>query len=306
MRYALARPNARSSHAKPTPQGGGLAVIFATIVVVAAASMLKPDLFSDLPRLAVMIAAVLAPSIVGVTDDIRPLEVLPRIFLQAVFIAIVVAWLPPGLRIIAAVPWWFEYACLVFVGIWFVNLVNFMDGIDWMTVAEVVPITATLAIFGYIGALPPAAMVVSIVLCGAMIGFAPFNRPVANLFLGDVGSLPICLLLFWLLVLLAGGGNPAAALLLPLYYLADATITLLQRLARGESVTVAHRSHYYQRAMASLRVGQIVGRVFATNIALAILAGLSLGKSFPLQILALAASAVVVSGLLWSFRLTSK
>ena len=55
-----------------------------------------------------------------------------------------------------------------------------------------------------------------------MIGFAPFNRPVARLFLGDVGSLPIGLLLFWLLVLTAGNGHLAAALILPLYYLADA------------------------------------------------------------------------------------
>ncbi len=51
-----------------------------------------------------------------------------------------------------------------------------------------------------------------------MLGFAPFNRPVARLFLGDVGSLPIGLLLGWLLLLLAGSGHLAAALLLPLYY----------------------------------------------------------------------------------------
>ena len=99
------------------------------------------------------------------------------------------------------------------------------------------------------GALPRDATLVALALCGAMIGFAPFNRPVARLFLGDVGSLPIGLLLGWLLVVLAGSGHFAAALLLPLYYLADATITLLRRLANGEPVWQAHRSHFYQRAM---------------------------------------------------------
>jgi UDP-N-acetylmuramyl pentapeptide phosphotransferase/UDP-N-acetylglucosamine-1-phosphate transferase len=135
--------------------------------------------------------------------------------------------------------------------LWFVNLVNFMDGIDWMTVAEVVPVTAALAMFGLMGALPPDATVVALALCGAIIGFAPFNRPVARLFLGDVGSLPIGLLLGWLLVLLAGHGHLVAALLLPLYYLTDATITLLRRLMRGKPITEAHRSHYYQRALAN-------------------------------------------------------
>ena len=114
------------------------------------------------------------------------------------------------------------------------NLVNFMDGIDWMTVAEVVPLTVGTHHFRIDGCTSREATLVALTLCGAMIGFAPFNRPVAQLFLGDVGSLPIGLLLGWLLILLAGGGHFAAALLLPLYYLADATITLLRRLVEGE------------------------------------------------------------------------
>ena len=85
-------------------------------------------------------------------------------------------------------------------------------------------------------------------LLGAMIGFAPFNRPVARLFLGDVGSLPIGLLLGWLLLHSPARGHLAAALILPLYYLADATVTLARRIARGEPFWQAHRTHFYQRA----------------------------------------------------------
>ena len=124
-----------------------------------------------------------------------------------------------------------------------------MDGLDWMTVSEVVPLSAGLALFGSMGALPNDATFVALAICGAMIGFAPFNRPVARLFLGDAGSLPIGLILAWLLILLAGSGHYLAALLLPLYYVADATITLLRRLADGERILDAHRSHFYQRAV---------------------------------------------------------
>src|SRR6202008_3584883 len=116
------------------------------------------------------------------------------------------------------IPWWPERIVLVVALVWFVNLVNFMDGIDWMTVAEVVPIAAALAVFGFVGALPTDATIVSLALCGAMIGFAPFNKPVARLFLGDVGSLPIGLLLAWLLIMLAVRGHFLAPPLLPLYY----------------------------------------------------------------------------------------
>ena len=158
--------------------------------------------------------------------------------------------------------------------LYFVNAVNFMDGIDWMTVAEVVPLAGGLALLGVFGALPASAVLLALALCGAMIGFAPFNRPVARLFLGDAGSLPIGLLLLWLLLLLAGGGHPTAALLLPLYYIADTGITIVWRLAKGETITSAHRSHYYQRALdLGFSVNQIVTRVFVVNI---LLVGLAL------------------------------
>jgi len=154
-----------------------------------------------------------------------------------------------------------------------VNLVNFMDGIDWMTVVETIPVASGLVVIGWLAALPSAGTVTALALVGAMLGFAPFNRPVARLFLGDVGSLPIGLLLAWLLMLLALNGHVAAALLLPLYYLADATLTLARRLIAGERVWQAHRTHFYQRATdGGFTVPEIVGRVFAVNVVLAALA----------------------------------
>ena len=89
--------------------------------------------------------------------------------------------------------------------------VNFMDGIDWMTVAEVVPVSAGVVLLGAIGTAPPLAVLVALAMLGAIIGFAPFNRPVARLFLGDVGSLPIGLLLGWLMLLLAGRASRCRA-----------------------------------------------------------------------------------------------
>jgi UDP-N-acetylmuramyl pentapeptide phosphotransferase/UDP-N-acetylglucosamine-1-phosphate transferase len=279
-RYTLAKPNARSSHKEPTPQGGGIAVIAATTIVVGAGSLFLPIETSLLFQLIVVCASALVLAMVGIADDVRPLNAMPRLLLQTAAVSAVLAALPAELRVLPVIPWWTERLLLLVATVWFVNLVNFMDGIDWMTVAELVPATAALALFGFIGAVPWNATLVALALCGAVVGFAPFNRPVARLFLGDVGSLPIGLLLGWLLILLAGNGHLGAALLLPLYYLADATITLLRRLAKGEKLTKAHRSHFYQRATDNgLSVYQIVGRVFALNIVLAALAAVTLSNS---------------------------
>jgi UDP-N-acetylmuramyl pentapeptide phosphotransferase/UDP-N-acetylglucosamine-1-phosphate transferase len=309
-RYALARPNARSSHKIPTPQGGGLAVILAVVIALGANVLLVgpewatasfPSFGDSIGDLLPLGAAVVLLTIVGAVDDIFPLSPMLRLGVQTVAVALTVFTMPDGLRALPIVPVPVERIAEVVAGLWFVNLVNFMDGIDWMTVAETVPSTACLFIFALFGAAPALAGPVALALCGAVLGFAPFNRPAAaKLFLGDVGSLPIGLLLFWLLLQLAGSGHLAAAMLLPLYYLADATITLLRRLARGERITEAHRSHFYQLAVIrGLPVLTVVQWVCAVNIALALLAALSIWLSSTwFDLAALMGGGVLVAALL--------
>jgi UDP-N-acetylmuramyl pentapeptide phosphotransferase/UDP-N-acetylglucosamine-1-phosphate transferase len=140
-------------------------------------------------------------------------------------------------------------------------------------------------------------------LAGALLGFAPFNRPVARLFLGDVGSLPIGLLSGWCLLELACRQHVAAALLLPLYYLADATITLFRRVAAGERFWDAHRSHFYQRATDNgWSVKQVVTRVFLLNLLLAGLAAISVAaRATVVDVMMLALGGVGVSAALVRF-----
>ena len=298
-RYALARPNARSSHRVPTPQGGGIAIVAVTIAITTLAVIVSPPL-APVGRLAIVLAAAAVLAVVGAADDILVLRALPRLVCQLAASVAVVLALPDGARLFSAVPLFVERALLVVAIVWFVNLFNFMDGIDWITVAETLPLTAGIAAIAAFGHAPPIAFVVAIALAGATVGFAPFNRPVARLFLGDVGSLPMGLLLAWLLVLVAESGHLLAAVMLPLYYLADATITLVRRLVRGERVWEAHRSHFYQRATdRGFSVLAIVTHVFVVNLILVALALASVvvpGRS--IQIACAAAGVVAVTGLL--------
>jgi UDP-N-acetylmuramyl pentapeptide phosphotransferase/UDP-N-acetylglucosamine-1-phosphate transferase len=303
-RYALVRPNARSSHAKPTPQGGGLAVVVAMIVTLGAIGGFAVPGRAMLIDLLPLGGAVVILTAVGAVDDMFTIAVLPRLILQVVAVVLVVATLPAELRVVPVLPPIVERALEMSAGLWFVNLVNFMDGLDWMTVAETVPIAASAFLFAALGAAPMAVGLVALALGGAILGFAPFNRPVAKLFVGDVGSLPIGLILFWLLLQIGGRGHLAAALLLPLYYVADTTITLLGRMARGERITEAHRTHFYQIATTrGLPVMAVIGLVFGANVALAALAALSLrASSWTVDIAALAIGGAVVAALLVTLR----
>jgi UDP-N-acetylmuramyl pentapeptide phosphotransferase/UDP-N-acetylglucosamine-1-phosphate transferase len=293
QRYALARPNARSSHRVPTPQGAGIAVIAATLAVSGTSAVVL-----NLSAPVVLFGATIFIALVGMADDIRSIPVLARLLLQAAAVAAILYVAPTDLRVVPACPLWIERAVLLLAGLWFVNLVNFMDGLDLMTIAEVVPVASAMVLLGWSGAYPQVPALVAAALCGAMLGFAPFNRPVARVFLGDVGSLPIGLLLGWCLLQLAWHQELTAALLLPLYYLVDTTITLFRRIARREPFWAAHRSHYYQRATNNgFTVPRVVGEVFSLNLVLALLALISTRTDWSghrLLLLAIGAGAVVL------------
>ena len=297
VRYALARPNARSSHKVPTPQGGGIAVVGASLIVAGAILVALDPPGSFL----VVAAAAIGLALVGAVDDIRPLPAGFRLLLQVVAVATVVT--VGGGRVLPDIPLLAEQAILIFGGVWFVNLVNFMDGLDWITVAEMVPITGFVALLWLTDVLPTQAAILAASLCGALLGFAPFNKPVAHLFLGDVGSLPIGLLVGWMLLHLARTGTLAAALLLPLYYLMDATITLLRRLKRRERVWEAHRSHFYQKATDNgFSALSVSAHVFGLNLVLAALAAMTLAwRSEAVQVAALGLGVVLVSLVLRRF-----
>ena len=219
-----------------------MAVIIAALSVSWGTIALLPRIMGDqgLELLAVT-AAIILLAAVGAIDDMRSLGTTPRLAMQCVAVGTVIVVLPSDLQILPHLPWWLERCCLFLGGLWLVNLVNFMDGIDWMTVVEFVPVTAAMTLLGLAGEIGLSPAMMAAALLGAVLGFAPVNKPVAQLFLGDVGSLPMGLLLGWLLLKLAETGHLIAALILPLYYLADASVTLAWRLSHGRTRTISAR-----------------------------------------------------------------
>ena len=219
VRHLLAHPNARSSHKVPTPQGAGLAVMLAVLAVCALAASLMPPL--AVPSLVPVLAAASFLTLLGALDDRHALRVSWRFIGQGLAALAIVLCLPAEMRILPGLlPLGVERALLVVGTVGFVNAVNFLDGLDWMTVAEVVPITLAVAALQALGIVPAGIGLLALALLGAMLGFAIFNKHPASIFLGDAGSLPIGLCLALMLIYVAEA-NLAAALLLPMYMVAD-------------------------------------------------------------------------------------
>lgn len=268
-RYAQARrvldvPNERSSHASPTPRGGGLAVVIAVltgILTVAVRGHRHGGFLVALLGGGVVVAAV------GFLDDhhgVPPWLRLVAHFGAAVWALVWLGGVPPldiSGHLIAL--GWGGYFLGAAGIVWTLNLFNFMDGIDGIAASEAIFIAcggAALALFkGHLGAgsaTPHALMsgtagavpVVGFILAAACLGFVLWNWPPAKIFMGDVGSGYLGYFIA-VLALAAAKHNPVAFwewLILGGVFFVDATVTLLRRLLRGERVYEAHRSHAYQ------------------------------------------------------------
>jgi UDP-N-acetylmuramyl pentapeptide phosphotransferase/UDP-N-acetylglucosamine-1-phosphate transferase len=221
------------------------------------------------PSLLPVLAIAAALTLLGALDDALTLPVPWRFVGQALAGVALVISLPAGFQIFPGLmPLAIERALIAFGTVWFINAVNFLDGLDWMTVVQVVPIALGVAILYALGAVPAAIGVLALALLGATLGFAVFNKHPAQVFLGDAGSLPIGLCLAFMLIFVAKA-HLAAALLLSLYTLSDSTLTLFRRILAKERIFAAHRTHFYQRGVAAgLSVKQVTARVLLLQIVL--------------------------------------
>lgn len=270
-------PNARSSHARVTPRGGGIAPVM-VLAGLAAVAALSGRLTHELAVLA-MLALVLAG--LSLADDMRSLGAGLRLSVHsAVVVIALVLLVPADVRLLPQwVPVQLEWVLLALGWLWFINLFNFMDGIDGISGTELVSIglgvMATLWAAGD-DIQRPALMMAGGLLAGAGFGFLTVNWHPARVFMGDVGSVTLGFLAGGLLLLLAMAGHLASALILPAYYIVDATVTLLMRLGEGDRLSEAHRKHAYQRAVrGGLSHDSVCRLLFALNILLAGLAMLA-------------------------------
>ncbi len=274
------RPNERSSHVAPVLRGGGLAVVAVLAIPVAVNAWFLAG--QEYIRPALLLVAFLGLAAISWRDDRKSLPVSVRLCAQVAAIVLGFAALPaPALVFQGLLPPALDHALVAVGWIWFINLYNFMDGIDGISGAETASIGLGLALVAVIAGLGWPLPWLAMAIAGTACGFLIWNWTPAKLFLGDVGSIPLGFLTGFGLLMLATSGHPVAAFILPLYYVVDATSTLLLRAYRGEALWRAHRSHAYQLAAAATSHPFVVKRIVVLNVALAALALVAASWSSP-------------------------
>lgn len=289
----LALPTERGLHKNPTPVGGGLGLVGAALVLwLIVAWPLSPVAIT-------VAAAIIALALLSWVDDRSPLPPAVRFAAQAIVVAVMLWRLPHDARIAATLPLALERAALCIAWLWMLNLTNFMDGIDGLAGVEAVSVGLGYALLTMLS--PAGAPIVdalpelALAMAAAAVGYLYWNWAPARIFMGDVGSIPLGLLFGLLMLDLALHGQWVAALILPLYFIADATMTLLDRLRRRQRPWRAHREHAYQQAvLAGMSHAHVTSHVAVLNVALVALAVISVTAPWP----ALAAAVLLTLALI--------
>lgn len=277
----LDKPNHRSNHEHPTPRGGGIAVIG----VILFCFLLTPAIYADIdrtvvfPGMAQLWTGLLVLALVSWWDDKHGLPALPRLLVQ---IGVVVLGLTSVPHSFWELPFWLDRLLLAVLWLWFINLFNFMDGIDGIAASQTIALSIGFWAVTLLG--PPQDMwlLYSGITAAAAMGFLYYNWHPAKLFLGDVGSIPLGYLLGYMLLVLLPEQLFGVALLLPAYYLLDATSTLLWRLLRGRKIWQAHSEHAYQAAVrGGMRHSRVVLYISTVQLLLVILAIVQLYQWWP-------------------------
>jgi Fuc2NAc and GlcNAc transferase len=244
-------PNLRSSHSVPIPKGGGLAFVISFLISVPILAVT-----SDLPWAEVwaFLGGGILVSMISFSDDHGHIAIRWRLLAHFIGATWILFWLggcPPlfiwGFTIN---PTLMSNTLAVFYLVWLVNLYNFMDGIDGITSIETMTVCIGAALLLALQSPSQSIWATPLLLVASVSGFLYWNFPQAKIFMGDVGSSFLGLILgifsiqtawvlphmFWVWVILLG------------VFIVDATLTLLRRLTNGEKFYKPHNNHIFQIA----------------------------------------------------------
>jgi Fuc2NAc and GlcNAc transferase len=243
-------PNSRSSHANPTPRGGGIAIVLITLVAVVIGVMLQAI------RTPLALAWLLGGGLVagvGLLDDLKGLSATLRagVHLLAALLLLNAVDAPAVLASLGLTSGWLPLFWVLgsVAAVWSINLFNFMDGIDALASAQCLFVVLAGVLVSGMGQGIDTSLLPCVAMAGAAAGFLIWNAPPARIFMGDVGSgfIGFGLIAGALASSSRGSVSVWTWLVLNGVFAVDASITLLTRLLRGQRIYEAHRLHVYQR-----------------------------------------------------------
>ena len=246
-------PDDRRVHTRVTPRGGGIAIFLTFCILFMLCEYL---VYGSLIYTICLIPALSIAAIISFIDDIKHVSILTRLIIHIISAATLLYWfLLPHSLFHDKLPLSMDYTLSVIALVGFLNIYNFLDGIDGITSAESIHISITLLLLSFLRGdiiiFSEVIALISLIILGVSIGFIRYNWYPAKIFLGDVGSITLGLLTGLSLTLVAASSKTlfVSACITALYYIADGGLTILIRLVNREKIWLPHLRHFFQQAI---------------------------------------------------------
>ncbi len=266
-------PSKRRAHKKPTPRAGGLSLALMLPILLP----FFEYLISGYVVYSIKIIAVtLLISAISFLDDVKQINVVLRFFVYILCSAVAInQMISPATVLHYELNLYFDIAISTIALGAFLNVYNFLDGIDGITCSQTIHLSVTIIILTLLNYdiidKPNIVLVICSIILGWSIGFIYYNWHPAKIFMGDVGSITIGFLLGLCMLMIASASFKlfAACVIASLYYIADGGLTILIRLSKGEKIWEPHLQHFFQKATASGKSHKrVVKRIVKCNIGL--------------------------------------
>ncbi|MFK8040555.1 MAG: UDP-phosphate alpha-N-acetylglucosaminyltransferase [Rickettsiaceae bacterium] len=276
------KPNERKRHGKPIANSGGVVIAFIIFILLMPYHYIYyEESFEILIKLVLIFLAI---SIISLIDDINHINPLIRLFIHLICATFtVLVFIPPQTLLTLHISKELEIAVLIVIFTGFINIYNFLDGIDSISAIESIHLSLCMLILCYLN--PDQIQYISFVLTissmvlGFSCSFLMFNWHPAKIFLGDVGSIGLGFLIGFCLMMIAISNLIllASVVIASLYYLLDGGLTIIIRLINKEKIWQPHLKHFFQKALQNgFSHNQVIGCIIFCNIQLMILSILAL------------------------------
>ncbi|WP_341749370.1 UDP-phosphate alpha-N-acetylglucosaminyltransferase [Candidatus Tisiphia endosymbiont of Sialis lutaria] len=278
-------PDPRRVHNRITPRGGGIAIVIVVIV-----GLISYEYFTTkaLINSIKILPLLLIISTISFLDDLISVPVFIRLIIHIICSTIsIVFFLSPALLFHHELPLYIDFVLSIIYLTTFLNIYNFLDGIDGISGAESIHLSITILILCYLKydtiINTNFIIILNIIILGCSIGFLIFNWHPAKIFIGDVGSISLGFLLGLCLLLISASSIDLfiASSIASLYYMTDGGLTILIRLLNKEKIWQPHLKHFFQKAVKNGKSHrEVVCKIIICNILLMVLSITSL--HFPL------------------------
>lgn len=291
-------PDPRRVHSRITPRGGGLAIVIVVIIALIAYEYFSTKTLINSIKIVPLLLII---STISFLDDLISIPIFVRLIFHIICSTIAIfLFLFPVVLFHYELPLYIDFMLSIIGLIVFLNIYNFLDGIDGISGAESIHLSITILILCYLKSdiiiNTNFIIVLNIIILACSIGFLIFNWHPAKIFLGDVGSISLGFLLGLCLLLISASSVHlfVASSIASLYYLADGGLTILIRLVNKEKIWQPHLKHFFQKAVRNGKSHkEVVSRIIICNILLMVLSIISL--YFPLLSIIFAILVVMVT-----------